>query len=59
MKVCKKGKLLCPITAPIKRASFYIGRLRIIIQRIKREWENNPPGKYANEQDIVGLIAGE
>jgi hypothetical protein len=34
--------LLYPITAPIKRASFYTGVPRRTIQRIKREQENNP-----------------
>jgi hypothetical protein len=42
VKECEEGKLLYPITAPIKRASFYTSMPRRTIQRIKREWENNP-----------------
>jgi hypothetical protein len=39
---CEEGKLLYPITASVKRASFYTGVPGITIQIIKREWENNP-----------------
>jgi hypothetical protein len=56
VKECEEGKLLYPITAPIKRASFYTGVPRRMIQRIKRERENKPPGKYANEQDMVDWL---
>jgi hypothetical protein len=42
VKVCEEGKLLHPITTPIKRASFYTGMPWRTIQRIKRERENNP-----------------
>jgi hypothetical protein len=42
VKACEEGKLLYPITAPLKRASFYTSVPRRMIQRIKREWENNP-----------------
>jgi hypothetical protein len=54
--MCEEGKLLYPITTPIKRASFYTGMPRRMIQRIKREWENSYPGKYANEQDMVDWL---
>jgi hypothetical protein len=49
--MCEEGKLLYPITTPIKRASFSTGMPRRTILRIKREQENSPPGKYANKQD--------
>jgi hypothetical protein len=42
VKECEEGKLLHPITAPIKRASFYTSMPRRTIQRIEREQENNP-----------------
>jgi hypothetical protein len=42
VKECEEGKLLYPITAPIKRAFFFSGVPRRMIQRIKRERENNP-----------------
>jgi hypothetical protein len=42
VKECEEGKLLYPIPAAIKWASFYTGVPRRTIQRIKREWKNNP-----------------
>jgi hypothetical protein len=42
VKECEVGKLLYPITSPIKRASFYTGVLGRTIQSIKKERENNP-----------------
>jgi hypothetical protein len=56
VKECEEGKLLYPITAPIKRASFNTGMPRRMMQRIKRELENNPPGKYTSEQDMVDCL---
>jgi hypothetical protein len=56
VKEREEGKLLYTITIPIKRASFYIGVPRRMIQRTERERENNPPGKYANEQDMVDWL---
>jgi hypothetical protein len=40
VKECSEGKLLYPITTPVKRAYFYTGVPRRT--RIKRERENNP-----------------
>jgi hypothetical protein len=56
VKECEEGKLLYPVTAPIKRASFFSGGPRRTIHRIKRERENNHPGKCANEQDMVDWL---
>jgi hypothetical protein len=42
VKGCEEGKLLYPITAPIKRAYFYTGVRRRTNQRIKKERKNNP-----------------
>jgi hypothetical protein len=42
VKECEEDKLLYPIIAPIRRASFYTCVPRRTVQRIKRELENNP-----------------
>jgi hypothetical protein len=42
VKECEEGKLLYPIIAPIKRASFYTSVPRRTIQRIEMKRENNP-----------------
>jgi hypothetical protein len=42
VKECEEGKLLYPITAPIKRAPFHTSVPGRTIQRIERERENNP-----------------
>jgi hypothetical protein len=44
LEECEEGKLLHPVTAPIKRASLFTGVTRRMIQIIKREQENQPEG---------------